>query len=178
MKGAVCHAVFGIRPLPICPQSPSGGHLPASVSRHPHHQHQVARRVPGGRPPRLSPLCGPEGAAPPQGDGAGHPQSQAGAAARCRQPQLCLCRRPVENQSHQGLHRAVHPPVHPVGGLCPPAGQASGAVHSGVRARLLRARGAAVCKRGLPEGPGAHRPAVGRSDPFPLPGHPRGAGCG
>ena len=37
----------------------------------------------------------------------------------------------------------------------------------------LRARGAAVCKRGLPEGPGAHRPAVGRSDPFPLPGHPR-----
>lgn len=53
--------------------------------------------------------------------------------------------------------------------------QASGAVHSGVRARLLRARGAAVCKRGLPEGPGAHRPAVGRSDPFPLPGHPMGS---
>ena len=57
---------------------------------------------------------------------------------------------PVEAESHQGLHRSVHPPLSRVGGVCPPAGQAAGRLYPAVQARLFPAGGPAVCEHLLP----------------------------
>ena len=97
---------------------------------------QGARRVSGGHPQGLPPVCGPSGAAPPQGGQEGE-RHRAGASEAHYQLQLHLGGRPLEAQPDPGLHRPVHPELHPVGGLRHPAGPPPGPVYPALPAAFF-----------------------------------------